>query len=86
MAFNMPICASPFAPPPLNTRPILGRTLFCAGEFALHGDPFLCEDGTEGDMDIGSYEKYLNKDILDGRKMHSLIKYLILLPDPRICS
>lgn len=25
-----------------------------------HGDPFLCEDGTEGDMDIGSYEKFLN--------------------------
>ena len=24
-----------------------------------HGDPFLCEDGTEGDMDIGTYEKYL---------------------------
>lgn len=24
-----------------------------------HGDPFLCEDGTEADMDIGSYEKYL---------------------------
>lgn len=28
-----------------------------------HGDPFLCEDGTEGDMDIGTYEKYLNKDM-----------------------
>lgn len=25
-----------------------------------HGDPFLCEDGTEGDMDIGTYEKYLD--------------------------
>lgn len=25
-----------------------------------HGDPFLCEDGTEGDMDIGSYEKFLH--------------------------
>lgn len=24
-----------------------------------HGDPFLCEDGTEGDMDIGTYEKFL---------------------------
>ncbi len=24
-----------------------------------HGDPFLCEDGTEADMDIGSYEKFL---------------------------
>jgi len=24
-----------------------------------HGDPFLCEDGTESDMDIGTYEKYL---------------------------
>lgn len=28
-----------------------------------HGDPFLCEDGTEGDMDIGSYEKFLNDDM-----------------------
>ena len=28
-----------------------------------HGDPFLCEDGTEGDMDIGTYEKYLNEDM-----------------------
>jgi len=28
-----------------------------------HGDPFLCEDGTEADMDIGTYEKYLNQDM-----------------------
>lgn len=28
-----------------------------------HGDPFLCEDGTEGDMDIGSYEKFLGEDM-----------------------
>lgn len=28
-----------------------------------HGDPFLCEDGTEGDMDIGSYEKFLAEDM-----------------------
>lgn len=28
-----------------------------------HGDPFLCEDGTEGDMDIGSYEKFLDTDM-----------------------
>lgn len=28
-----------------------------------HGDPFLCEDGTETDMDIGSYEKFLNEDM-----------------------
>jgi CTP synthase len=28
-----------------------------------HGDPFLCEDGTEGDMDIGTYEKYLDADM-----------------------
>lgn len=26
-----------------------------------HGDPFLCEDGTEADMDIGSYEKFLGE-------------------------
>jgi CTP synthase len=28
-----------------------------------HGDPFLCEDGTETDMDIGSYEKFLGEDM-----------------------
>lgn len=28
-----------------------------------HGDPFLCEDGTEGDMDIGTYEKFLDQDM-----------------------
>ncbi|MBI2028580.1 MAG: CTP synthase [Candidatus Levybacteria bacterium] len=28
-----------------------------------HGDPFLCEDGTEGDMDLGSYEKFLDEDM-----------------------
>ncbi len=25
-----------------------------------HGDPFLCEDGTEADMDMGTYEKFLD--------------------------
>lgn len=28
-----------------------------------HGDPFLCDDGTEADMDIGTYEKYLDEDM-----------------------
>jgi len=28
-----------------------------------HGDPFLCEDGTEADMDIGTYEKFLDIDM-----------------------
>jgi CTP synthase len=28
-----------------------------------HGDPFLCDDGTETDMDIGTYEKFLNQDM-----------------------
>ncbi len=28
-----------------------------------HGDPFLCEDGTEADMDVGSYEKFLDDDM-----------------------
>lgn len=28
-----------------------------------HGDPFLCQDGTEADMDIGTYEKFLHKDM-----------------------
>jgi CTP synthase len=31
-----------------------------------HGDPFLCEDGLEADMDLGTYERYLDKDM--GRK------------------
>ena len=28
-----------------------------------HGDPFLCDDGTEADMDLGAYEKFLNKNM-----------------------
>lgn len=28
-----------------------------------HGDTFLCEDGTEADLDLGSYEKFLNLDM-----------------------
>ena len=28
-----------------------------------HGDPFLCDDGTEADMDLGTYEKFLNKNM-----------------------
>lgn len=28
-----------------------------------HGDPFLCEDGTEADMDMGTYEKFLDMDM-----------------------
>src|SRR3989304_5621886 len=44
-----------------------------------HGDPFLCEDGTEADMDMGTYEKFLNKNILRhnfitmGQIYHSVI-------------
>lgn len=30
-----------------------------------HGDVFLCDDGTETDMDIGTYEKYLGKEMGD---------------------
>lgn len=29
-----------------------------------HGDPYLCNDGTETDMDMGTYEKFLGKDVL----------------------
>ena len=29
-----------------------------------HGDPFLMEDGTEADMDMGTYEKFLGKNML----------------------
>ncbi len=28
-----------------------------------HGDPYLMDDGTEADMDIGTYEKFLHKDM-----------------------
>lgn len=28
-----------------------------------HGDPYLCDDGTEADMDMGTYEKILGKDV-----------------------
>lgn len=28
-----------------------------------HGDTFLCEDGTEADMDLGTYEKFLDQDM-----------------------
>lgn len=28
-----------------------------------HGDPYLMDDGTEADMDMGTYEKYLNKNM-----------------------
>src|SRR3989338_524955 len=28
-----------------------------------HGDPFLCEDGAETDMDIGTYERFLGKNL-----------------------
>lgn len=28
-----------------------------------HGDVFLCQDGTEADMDIGTYEKFLDEDM-----------------------
>ena len=28
-----------------------------------HGDVFLCDDGTEADMDIGSYEKFLDENM-----------------------
>lgn len=28
-----------------------------------HGDAFLCEDGTEADMDLGTYEKHLNQNM-----------------------
>jgi len=29
-----------------------------------HGDPYLLEDGTETDMDMGTYEKFLGKDMM----------------------
>ncbi len=28
-----------------------------------HGDAFLCEDGTEADMDLGNYERFLGRDL-----------------------
>jgi CTP synthase len=28
-----------------------------------HGDPFLCEDGLEGDQDLGNYERFLRQEV-----------------------
>ena len=28
-----------------------------------HGDPFLCEDGLEADMDLGNYERFMNQEM-----------------------
>jgi CTP synthase len=28
-----------------------------------HGDVFLCEDGLEADLDLGSYERFLNQEV-----------------------
>ena len=28
-----------------------------------HGDAFLCEDGTETDMDLGNYERFLGRNL-----------------------
>ena len=28
-----------------------------------HGDVFLCDDGTEADMDLGTYEKFLDQNL-----------------------
>ena len=28
-----------------------------------HGDPYLMDDGTEADMDMGTYEKFLGKNL-----------------------
>ncbi|BCX13975.1 MAG: CTP synthase [Candidatus Dojkabacteria bacterium] len=28
-----------------------------------HGDPFLCADGLEGDMDLGNYERFLDQEV-----------------------
>jgi len=28
-----------------------------------HGDPFLCEDGMEADMDLGTYERFLEQNM-----------------------
>ncbi len=45
-----------------------------------HGDTFLCEDGAETDMDIGSYEKFLSEDmgrdnfVTIGRIYHTVIE------------
>ncbi len=44
-----------------------------------HGDPFLCEDGLEADMDLGNYERFLNQEM--GREnfvtMGQIIKKVI---------
>ncbi|OGK15325.1 CTP synthase [Candidatus Roizmanbacteria bacterium RIFCSPLOWO2_02_FULL_37_19] len=44
-----------------------------------HGDVFLCEDGTEADMDIGSYEKFLDQNMSRGNfiTIGQIYKYVI---------
>ena len=32
-----------------------------------HGDPFLCQDGLEADMDLGTYERFLSQEM--GKKI-----------------
>lgn len=36
-----------------------------------HGDVFLCEDGTEADLDLGTYERFLNQEV--GQKNYTTI-------------
>lgn len=40
-----------------------------------HGDPFLCADGTEADMDLGTYERYLNQE-MQGHNFYTFGKVL----------
>jgi CTP synthase len=40
-----------------------------------HGDPFLCADGTEADMDLGTYERYLGQQLL-GHNFYTFGKIL----------
>jgi CTP synthase len=40
-----------------------------------HGDPFLCEDGTEADMDLGTYERFLSQE-MQGHNFYTFGKVL----------
>jgi len=42
-----------------------------------HGDPFLCADGTEADMDLGTYERYLGQEM----KAHNFYTFGKVLKD-----
>ncbi len=48
-----------------------------------HGDPFLCHDGLEADVDLGNYERYLNQPMGNDNFMTMGQLYLQLIQNER---